>query len=476
MATSQKWGKTKITFASNSKDDDRALTLKFKIPKKWRTGPVLKVKTTFLESFNTKFPTNLIKVDSCHLQNSQAKDLADTDIVQDVISTHDTLTFCLGPPPVRKTPKLYHGHKVDSGLTPANAGTTSTKSSGFNYNRFDNIDVSDEDEDRAECHPNIDVKSWIRLRKNQREENRAKERAEIAALEATVDELKQRSVKLEEAAQRARDDSEANAEEIDEAESVARDVAHQLHDAEYELSERIRKKKLTVDELCQDGFDVTSSAGTDDAGNPDAPSSSGGGSLAFPDRAVGTAPGNAPPKGQAGPSVPEDLGYDEYLSKHQSVIDVFGESSVDIVCLGSLCMCVLTNAWEIELTCIYYIFLLFFFLFSFAVSLLSLFLSLFLSFFLFFFPVSLSSHSTPQHCRSQVVRQGKKISAGQSCHSELSRSRLHAPTVFGLHDGRPRGNGVPHCNAVPAGAILFGFSIVITPRPKECRPPLIQKN
>ena len=316
MAT--KWGKTKV-IASLGTNDDRELTIKFKIPKKWRTGPVSKVKSTFLDSFNTKFNTNPLDANAVHLCNSQSKKLADTDIVQDVISTHDTLTLCLGPPPSRVIPKLYHGHRVDSKLAPANAGSTSTKSSGFNYNRFDNIDVSDEDEDKAECHPNIDVKSWVRLRKNQREENRAKERAEIAAMEAQVDELKQRSVSLEEAAQRARDDSDANEEEVEEAEAVARDVAHQLRDAEYELSERIRKKKLTVDELCQDGFDVTSSAGSTD---PNAPESSTG-SLAFPDRPMGTAPGTAPPKGQAGPTVPEDLGYDEYLKKHQSVIDVF---------------------------------------------------------------------------------------------------------------------------------------------------------
>lgn len=318
---STKWGKTKITF-EKSNDDTRDLTIKFKIPKKWRAGPVSKVKTTFLETFNEKYKENPLDYDSVHLKNSQNKDLCDNDIVQDVISTHDTLTLCLGAAPVQKAPAMYLGHKVGSAQVPENAGSTSTKSSGFNYSRFDNIDVSDEDEDRAECHPNIDVKSWIRLRKNQREENRAKERAEIAALEATVDELKQRSLSLEKAAQAARDDPNANEDEVEEAEAVARDVAHQLHDAEYELSERIRKKKLTVDELCVDGFDVTSSGTSNQSSAPGPPSSSGG-SLAFPNKAPGSAPGTEPPKGHSGPSVPEDLGYEEYLNTHQKTIETF---------------------------------------------------------------------------------------------------------------------------------------------------------
>ena len=317
-----KWGKTKITFEKTSSSDARELTIKFKIPKKWRAGPVSKIKTTFLDSFNNKFNDNPLEFDAVHLRNSQQKDLSDMDIVQDVISTHDTLTLVAGAAPVHKAPAMYLGHRVDSGKAPSNAHQTSTKSSGFNYNRFDNIDVSDEDEDKAECHPNIDVKSWVRLRKNQREENRAKERAAIAAMEANVDELKQRSAGLEEAAEQARKDG--SSEEVEEAEAVARDVAHQLHDAQYELNERVRKKKLTMDELCQDGFDVTTSgSSTDTPLVPGAPSSGGGGSLAFPNRSPGTAPGNAPPKGQAGPSVPEDLGYEEYLSAHQSVIDVF---------------------------------------------------------------------------------------------------------------------------------------------------------
>lgn len=313
-----KWGKTKVLFESGD-DDSRELTIKFKIPKTWRSGTVSKIKLTFLETFNSKFPTQPLDFENVHLKNDQNKVLADEDIVSAVVSTHDTLTVCLGAPPKRDTKSMFLGHKVNNNGGPTNAGSTSTKSSGFNYNRFDNIDISDEDEDKAECHPNIDVKSWVRLRKNQREENRAKERAEIAALEAKVDELKSRSSSLEAAAERARNDSSANAEEIDEAETVARDVAHQLKDAEYELRERIRKKKLTADELCKDGFDVTAGASTD----PNAPSSSGGGSLAFPDRPMGSAPGSAPPKGQSGPSVPEDLGYDEYLSKHQETIDKF---------------------------------------------------------------------------------------------------------------------------------------------------------
>lgn len=315
--------KVKIKFAAQaSASDDRTLTIKFKVPKKWRSGPVSKLKETFLETFNEKFQgggADPLVADEVHLVNSSGKALPDSDVVEEVVSSHDELELRAGAPPVTK---LYLGHKVssaraNSSSVPKNAGSTSTKSSGgFDYSRFDNIDVSDEEEDKAECHPNIDVKSWVRLRQNQRAENRAKERAEIAALESQVDELKARVKSLDEAAAETKARGDASEAEIAEAEAVARDVRFELEDKSNELAERIRKKKLTVDELCKEGFDVTSGGtgglasgiGDSKGENPGAPS-------------VVEAAKLEP--GASGPVASEDLGYHEYLERHTETIDRF---------------------------------------------------------------------------------------------------------------------------------------------------------
>lgn len=51
----------------------------------------------------------------------------------------------------------------------------------FNYSKWDNIELSDDEED---CHPNIDKESWFRMKHRsrvEREEHEEKDKAKIKA-------------------------------------------------------------------------------------------------------------------------------------------------------------------------------------------------------------------------------------------------------------------------------------------------------
>ena len=63
--------RVKIKYAA-ADSSERALTIKFKVPKKWRAGPVAKLKATFLETFNEKFSQHEpLDAGDCHLVAAQ---------------------------------------------------------------------------------------------------------------------------------------------------------------------------------------------------------------------------------------------------------------------------------------------------------------------------------------------------------------------------------------------------------------------
>jgi cell division cycle protein 37 len=52
-------------------------------------------------------------------------------------------------------------------------------SKGFNYSKWDNIELSD---DESDCHPNIDKESWFRMKHRsrvEREDNEGKDKTVI---------------------------------------------------------------------------------------------------------------------------------------------------------------------------------------------------------------------------------------------------------------------------------------------------------
>jgi hypothetical protein len=68
-------------------------------------------------------------------------------------------------------------------VTPADdAATTAAKHTATNYDKWDMLDLSD-DEDVSDCHPNIDGKLWLRLKKEKQHRKWEEEDAELAQIE-----------------------------------------------------------------------------------------------------------------------------------------------------------------------------------------------------------------------------------------------------------------------------------------------------
>jgi cell division cycle protein 37 len=56
-------------------------------------------------------------------------------------------------------------------------------SKGFNYKKWDNIELSD---DESDCHPNIEKESWFRMKHRARVEREEKEDNEKKGLNASI--------------------------------------------------------------------------------------------------------------------------------------------------------------------------------------------------------------------------------------------------------------------------------------------------
>lgn len=114
--------------------------------------------------------------------------------------------------------------------------------SGFNYSKWDNIELSDDEKD---CHPNIDKDSWFRMKHRARVEREEKEADEKSKLEKAnaadherIDEITQRLVDETDEA-----DREALEEEM-------RDLEAGVEKREARLADMEKNKKWNVDNMC----------------------------------------------------------------------------------------------------------------------------------------------------------------------------------------------------------------------------------
>jgi len=114
--------------------------------------------------------------------------------------------------------------------------------SGFNYSKWDNIEISD---DEADCHPNIDKSSWFRMKHRSRVEREEKEDAEKKII---VKEQQADRDRIEELAQRLKDeDDEADKEAIEEE---VKDLQTMVSQRDARLEEFEQNKKWNVDNMC----------------------------------------------------------------------------------------------------------------------------------------------------------------------------------------------------------------------------------
>ena len=89
-------------------DEAKHFVIKFKVPKKWKPGPVQKIKETFVDSYNKKHgPAHTLELESVHLVCSSGKILYDEDVIEANVSAHadirvkpgEFFSACGGPRP-----------------------------------------------------------------------------------------------------------------------------------------------------------------------------------------------------------------------------------------------------------------------------------------------------------------------------------------------------------------------------------------
>jgi cell division cycle protein 37 len=114
----------------------------------------------------------------------------------------------------------------------------------FDYSKWNNICVSSDDDE--DCHPNIEKYTWRRLRKQQREEERAKQDARTAELEALLAKKERRMQNLQNRLAK----SEEGSKEREKIQDKIKLCEQESDGAKKEIALIAKQRKLTVDDLC----------------------------------------------------------------------------------------------------------------------------------------------------------------------------------------------------------------------------------
>lgn len=122
-------------------------------------------------------------------------------------------------------------------------------SNSFNYNKWDNIELSD---DESDCHPNIDKESWFRLKHRTRIEREEKEDREILKFEKLNDEDDSKLSILNGKMSRIQngDDSE-NLEDIESLRFQISEIKMAMEKRNKYIYDVKEKRKWNIDNICQ---------------------------------------------------------------------------------------------------------------------------------------------------------------------------------------------------------------------------------
>ena len=83
-----------------------ALSLKVKLPSKWRVGPTSNLKSHFVDAFNDKYPNSVLDLASVQLVSPGGAVLADADVAELVLQSGDKVSVStVAPPPKPLLPK-----------------------------------------------------------------------------------------------------------------------------------------------------------------------------------------------------------------------------------------------------------------------------------------------------------------------------------------------------------------------------------
>lgn len=252
----------RLTLRWEEGDDEKLhTTLKIKLPRAWKEGPTSNLKNLFIESYNKKHPENQLDPATVHLLNPKGEQLADDDVVIRVLNPSDTVRVKPGAPPsleqvedARKNSKKGMGAKTvideqadDNDGQPGHVTSAEALKEAnepkfaFDYSKWDRLDLSDDDGD--DCHPNIDLASWKRLRGRQRNERREQEDKKIQKYNAKIDKYKKKAEQLREKIKS--DDTNAQLQvDLKEAENSQKEY-------ESKLQHFLDTRKLVADDVCE---------------------------------------------------------------------------------------------------------------------------------------------------------------------------------------------------------------------------------
>ena len=123
-----------------------------------------------------------------------------------------------------------------------------TSMSAFNYSKWDNIELSD---DESDCHPNIEKESWFRMKHRsrvEREENEEADKKRIGEL------LKANDIRLKDISRTltkivSSDDGDDELEDVDGMKSEAEEIYRRKAEMEAKLASYEKNKKWNVDNL-----------------------------------------------------------------------------------------------------------------------------------------------------------------------------------------------------------------------------------
>mmetsp|Transcript_410 Transcript_410/g.958 ORF Transcript_410/g.958 Transcript_410/m.958 type:complete len:579 (-) Transcript_410:265-2001(-) len=330
-------------------DEASHSVIKLTLPRKWKEGPTLQLKETFVDQYNKKHPDSPLDLSQTHLLNTRGQALSDADIVFRVLEHGEHVRVKPGPAPSRllvpNEPKAESSKTSKPSQIPSDSASdshsaaqrasqvpTPVEASGsnlvgskealdkarkidFDYSKWDRLDLSDDDGD--DCHPNIDKESWKRLMAQKRADRRAKEDEKISAFQSKIDKYSKKVAEIQAKIDKAQADDEDVAQWI-----VDRDDAKDsLEKYQAKLNHFLGTRKLTADDLCNIKDDRTSVAKHAEM----TPLQTG---LPAPKPAVTT---SAEPNPTMRPESPPDESgeYDAYIKLHRAKVDKFADLRSD---------------------------------------------------------------------------------------------------------------------------------------------------
>ena len=123
--------------------------------------------------------------------------------------------------------------------------------STFNYSKWDNIELSD---DESDLHPNIDKESWFRMKHRARIEREEKEDHEIKELERKNDEnnnrLKIINARLN-GLSNNKDDNDEEYEDVDALKAEAKELDGLVNTRNKRISDIKKKRAWNIDNICK---------------------------------------------------------------------------------------------------------------------------------------------------------------------------------------------------------------------------------